>query len=65
MAIWLPNLSLKPIHHYLCFIGCTFFYFLYSLMVKGCDFQHDGPQVDLGSTLKKAVIMGNIFEVSH
>ena len=35
-----------------------------SLLVKGCDFQHDAPQIDLGSTLKKAVVMGNIFTVS-
>lgn len=36
---------------------------LHSLLVRGCDFQHDGPQIDLGSTLKKAVVMGNIFTV--
>lgn len=34
-----------------------------SLVVKGCDFQHDAPQVNLGNSLKKAVIIGNIFSV--
>ena len=35
-----------------------------SLLVKGCDFQHDAPQIDLGSTLKKAIVIGNVFTVS-
>ena len=34
-----------------------------SLMVKGCDFQHDAPQIDLGNSLKKAVVIGNIITV--
>ena len=36
---------------------------LHSLLVKGCDFQHDAPQIDLGKSLKKAVVMGNIITV--
>ena len=36
----------------------------HSLLVRGCDFQYPANQVDLGSTLKKAVITGNIISVS-
>jgi len=32
--------------------------------VRGCDFQYDGAQIDMGNSLKKAVIVGNIFTVS-
>ncbi|KAL5502665.1 hypothetical protein EMCRGX_G009473 [Ephydatia muelleri] len=32
-----------------------------SLQVRGCDFQQDGNQINLSTTLKKAVITGNIF----
>lgn len=35
-----------------------------SLLVRGCDFQYPASQVDLGSTLKKAVITGNIISGS-
>jgi len=31
---------------------------------RGCDFQYDGAQIDMGNSLKKAVIVGNIFTVS-
>ena len=34
-----------------------------SLFVKGCDFQHDAPQISLGNSLKKAIVMGNVFTV--
>eukprot|EP00118_Oscarella_pearsei_P005828 m.26768 g.26768 ORF g.26768 m.26768 type:complete len:456 (+) comp29501_c0_seq3:37-1404(+) len=35
-----------------------------NLMVNNCDFQHDGNQIDLGSspTLARAVITGNVFQ---
>lgn len=36
---------------------------IFSLLVTGCDFQHDAPQIDLGDSLEKAVIMGNIITV--
>ena len=36
---------------------------LYSLLVTGCDFQHDAPQIDLGKSLQKAVVIGNIITV--
>ena len=36
----------------------------HSLLVRGCDFQYPASQIDLGSTLKKAVITGNIISVS-
>ena len=32
--------------------------------MRGCDFQFDANQINLGSTLKKAVITGNLFTVS-
>ena len=37
---------------------------LCSLLVRGCDFQFDGNQISLGSSLKKAIITGNIITVS-
>ena len=39
------------------------FCLLPSLQVRGCDFQQDGNQINLSTTLKKAVITGNIFTV--
>ena len=37
-----------------------------SLLVNNCDFQQDGNQVNLGSsvTLARAVITGNVIQVS-
>lgn len=32
-----------------------------SLLVRGCDFQYNGNQINLGDTLMKAIITGNIF----
>lgn len=42
---------------------CDIIFLFFSLLVRGCNFQHDAPQIDLGSSLKKAVVMGNIFTV--
>ena len=49
-----PTLSLLP----------PLLYNLCSLLVRGCDFQYDANQVSLGSSLKKAIITGNIITVS-
>ena len=32
-----------------------------SLIVRGCEFQEDKPQIELGESVRRAVIMGNIF----
>ena len=34
------------------------------VLVRGCDFQYDGNQISLGTSLKKAVITGNIITVT-
>ena len=36
-----------------------------SVIVNGNQFLMDGSQVDLGTTLKKAVIIGNVITVSQ
>jgi len=45
-------------------IACHTAFCICSLLVRGCDFQYDGAQIDMGNSLKKAVIVGNIFTVS-
>jgi hypothetical protein len=32
-----------------------------SLVVRGCEFQEDKPQIELGESVRRAVITGNIF----
>ena len=37
--------------------------YVYSVIVRGCDFQFDANQISLGSSLSKAVVTGNIITV--
>jgi Pectate lyase superfamily protein len=32
-----------------------------SLLVRGCEFQEDRPQIDLGEDVRRAIISGNLF----
>ncbi len=32
-----------------------------SLVVRGCEFQEDKPQIELGEGVRRAVITGNLF----
>ena len=32
-----------------------------SLSVRGCEFQQNGAQIEIGPTVKKAVVVGNLF----
>jgi hypothetical protein len=36
-----------------------------SLVVNGCDFKTNGPQVELSGNMKRAVISGNLFTGSE
>ena len=31
------------------------------LLVRGCEFQEDKPQIELGEAVRRAVITGNLF----
>jgi hypothetical protein len=58
--------SMEVLLYYCFFYSLLIFYshsHTNSLVVKGCNFQHDAPQVNLGNSLKKAVIVGNIISV--
>lgn len=54
---------MKGLQLYMALYNMQLFNYLFSLLVTGCDFQHDAPQIDLGDSLEKAVIMGNIITV--
>ncbi len=32
-----------------------------TVLVRGCEFRHDGPQVELGKGVRRAIVIGNVF----